>query len=264
MIAIELRKQTLRLRTYIGLGLMVVIPLIFVVAFKANPPKHHERGFLNLATHSGINMPLGVLTAVSAFLLIVVVSLFAGETVSGEASWGTLRYLLVRPVRRSRLLAVKLLVASVLAVVATFIVSIVALAAGTAAFGWHPVLTPSFIVISQGAAVARLALATLYVCWSMAAFVTFAFMLSTMTDSAFGAVAGGVGLGIVSQILNNISALNVISPAFPTHYLDGWHGLFAQPIQGGDMIHGALLQIPYVVVFCAVAWWWFNRKDVLS
>jgi len=30
------------------------------------------------------------------------------------------------------------------------------------------------------------------------------------------------------------------------------------------MYSGLLLPIPFVLVFCGVAWWWFRRKDVLS
>ncbi len=267
MIRVEFAKQFRRVRTYVGFGIVALIPIIFTVSFKLNPPKGRGREagdvFFTFATQSGLNMPLAVLTAVSAFLLIVVVSLFAGETIAGEATWGTLRYLLVRPVRRGRLLASKLLVASVLAVIATIIVTVVALAAGVAAFGWNPVLTPGG-VMSQGDAVARLALATVYTAWSMSAFVAFAFMLSSMTDSTFGAVAGGVGLGVVSQILNNISALDKISFTFPTHYLDSWQGLFFQPSQTTHMVHGVILQVPYLVVFLGMTWWWFGRKDVVS
>lgn len=262
-----MRKQWRRVRTWLGFALVAVIPIVFAIAFKINPPhagSGERTGFLDLATHSGINMPLAALSAVSAFLLIVVVSLFAGESLSGEASWGTLRYLLVRPVPRARLLAVKLGVAALLSVVAAVVVSAVGLAAGTAAFGWHPVVTPTLGVFSQGAAVGRLALATVYVAWSMAAFATFAFLVSTMTDSAFGAVAAGVGLGVVSQILDNISALNPVSYVFPTHYLNAWDGLFVTPAQTTDMVRGVLLQIPYAVVFCVLAWWWFARKDVVS
>jgi ABC-2 type transport system permease protein len=263
VIAVEARKQVFRLRTYIGLGLVALIPIIFTVSFKANPPKGGGLGFFDL-TSSGINIPIAALAGESAFLLIVVVSLFAGETVSGEASWGTLSYLLVRPVSRNRLLGSKLAVAAGLALVAAFVVPVVGLVAGTLAFGWHPITTPSLTMLSQGSALGRLALSTVYVAWCQAAYLAFAFMLSTMTDSAFAAVAGGVGLGVVSQILNNISALNGTSYVYPTHYLNAWQGLFVQHAQGSEMLRGVMLQLPYVVVFLALAWWWFNRKDVLS
>jgi ABC-2 type transport system permease protein len=263
LIAVETRKQVLRLRTYVGLGLVALIPIIFTVSFKANPPKGRDLGFFDL-TASGINIPIAALGGESAFLLIVVVSLFAGETVSGEASWGTLSYLLVRPVSRNRVLGSKLAVAAGLALVATFVVPVVGLVAGTIAFGWHPIMTPSLTLLSQGSALGRLALATVYVAWCQAAYLAFAFMLSTMTDSAFAAVAGGVGLGVVSQILNNISALNGTSYIYPTHYLNAWQGLFLRHTQTTEMLRGVLLQVPYVVALLLIAWWWFNRKDVLS
>jgi len=263
VIAVELRKQVLRLRTYIGMALVALIPIIFTIAFKVNPPHGGGLGLFDL-TRSGINIPIAALAAESAFLLVVVVSLFAGDAISGEAGWGTLRYLLVRPVSRSRLLSSKLLVAAGLALVATCLVPIVGLVVGTIAFGWHPVLTPSLTVLSQGSAIGRLALSTMYVAWSQAAYLAFAFMLSTMTDSPFAAVAGGVGLGVVSQILNNISALNGTSYIYPTHYVNAWQGLFFQRTQTSEMLHGVVLQVPYVVVFLVISWWWFNRKDILS
>jgi len=263
MITVEFRKQTWRLRTYIGFGLSALIPIIFAVSFKANPPKGHEGLIFNSPSSSGINLTVTTLTAVGAFLLIVVASLFAGESISGEADWGTLRYLLVRPVARKRLFGAKLVVAATLTLAATGLVAVVGLLVGTIAFGWHPVDTP-FGIISQGSALGRLAIATAYVAWCQAAYVAFAFMLSTMTDRAFGAVAGGVALGVVSQILNNIQALNGTSYVYPTHYLDAWHGLFVQPTQTSEMVRGLVLQVPYVVAFLAVGWWWFNRKDVTS
>jgi ABC-2 type transport system permease protein len=263
VIRVEARKQVWRLRTYVGMGLVVLIPIIFTVTFKANPPKGGGT-FFDLSTSSAINVAITALTAVSSFLLIVVVSLFAGDTVSGEAEWGTLRYLLIRPVTRSRLLGAKLTVTVALAVVATFAVSIVGLAGGTIAFGWHAVETPTFQTITMGNAIGRLALGTLYVAWSQAAYIAFAFMLSTMTDKTFAAVAGGVGLGVVAQILNNIQALNGTSYIYPTHYLNAWQGLFLGPVHTGPIVRGILLQVPYVVVFLGIAWWWFNRKDILS
>jgi len=51
---------------------------------------------------------------------------------------------------------------------------------------------------------------------------------------------------------------------FPTHYLDAWQHLFLHGTADADMARGALLQIPYLIVFYSVAWWWFGRKDILS
>ncbi len=276
MILVELRKQAFRLRTYIGVAMVVALPVIITIAVKYRPAhggSGNEEGLIRLATFSGLNMPLAALEFMSGFFLVVVVSLFAGETIAGEANWGTLRYLLLRPVGRSKLLITKLGVAAVLSLVATILISVVALVAGIAFFGWHPLTTSGYISGSshlsltsmpQSTALWRLLLATLYVAWGMAAFISFAFMLSAMTDSAFGAVAGGVALGVVSQILDGVISSGWYRYGFPTHYLDAWHHLFFQPTVTADMVRGVLVQVGYAAVFLSVGWWYFKRKDVLS
>jgi hypothetical protein len=49
-----------------------------------------------------------------------------------------------------------------------------------------------------------------------------------------------------------------------THYWQAWTGLFRHPLVTGEVIRGVLLQIPYVIAFLLVAWWWFHRKDIVS
>ena len=77
-----------------------------------------QRGFVDLAQESGANLVVFTLFASTSFLLIVIVALFAGDTVPSEASWSSLRYLLAAPVRRERLLRQKLVVAALSSVVA--------------------------------------------------------------------------------------------------------------------------------------------------
>jgi ABC-2 type transport system permease protein len=85
-----------------------------------------------------------------------------------------------------------------------------------------------------------------------------------MTDSPAAAVFAGVGVYIVSQILNNISSLDPISFVFPTHHSDAWTALFLGKGPTGAMLDGTLFQLPYLAVFGGIAWWYFRRKDVLS
>jgi len=266
LIRVELTKQTYRLRTYIALALMIAIPILITLAleFGGRPRNRGEQNFFTLATHSGLNVPLAALSVMSNFLLVIVVALFAGGAVAEEAGWGSLRYLLMRPVARGRLLAAKLAVAALFTILATITISVAGLIAGVIAFGWHPVVTPSLALFSQQEAVAKLIASTIYVAWSMSCVLAFAFMLSTMMDAPLGAVAGGVGLAIVSDILNAIPALKSLRNFMPTHYWHAWENLFANPASHSDMIRGALLQLPYIALFLLLAWWWFHRRDIVS
>ena len=151
--------------------------------------------------------------------------MFAGDSVAGEANWGTLRSLLVRPVARPKLLRSKLAVAVMLAVAATIAVPLTGLVAGTIAFGWHDVGMPFFGSIPAAEGLGRLVVATAYVAWGYASIVAFAFLLSTLTDTPAGAIGGAIGLGVASQILDAISALRDIRFGLPTHYWTSWTSL---------------------------------------
>jgi ABC-2 type transport system permease protein len=263
----EIAKQWRRPRTYVALGLTVVVPVVVAIALKANPPDLPERqdAFFFLATKSGLFLPVAALRLMSRFLLVVVVALFAGDAVASEASWGNLRSLLARPIPRGRLLAGKLVSAALFAFIATALVAIAGLVAGGIAFGVHPIEIPLLgLDLSVLDVLGRIGLSVLYVFWSLAGMIALSFMVSTMTDAPAGAIFAGVGFYITSQILDAIEPIGSIRNVFPTHYFDAWFDLFTGSGPTADMLRGTLLQIPYVLVFCGIAWWWFRRKDILS
>ena len=263
----EVAKQVRRPRTFVALGIAVLIPTIATIALKANPPTQQggEQGLFVLAPNSGILVAVAMLRFMSRFLLVLIAALFAGDAVAGEAAWGNLRYLLVRPIGRPRLLGAKLSVSSLLAVIATVLITVTGLIAGGIAFGWSGVSVPfSGLSQSSGQLLWNVVIATLYVAWSLAAVVSVAFFVSTMTDVPSGGVGAGIGLYIVSQILDSITSVGSIRYGLPTHYLDAWDALFFAHGPNADMLRGVLVQVAYVVVFCGLAFWRFQRKDILS
>jgi ABC-2 type transport system permease protein len=204
------------------------------------------------------------------------VAVFAGESVAGEAGWGSLRYALARPVSRTRYLLAKLVVALMLSVVAVVVVPLAALGLGAAAFGWHPltavdggassVVHTAAATFGPAAAAGRLLLGTAYVAAGMTSIFAFAFLLSTLTTRPFVAVAGGVGLTIVSRVFNAdyLPGVAVLQPYMPNNDVDLWQHFFQQPAVTDGMVHFLVLQVVYVTAFLAVAWWSFVRKDVLA
>ena len=266
MLRVEYSKQIIRLRTLLALGLTVLIPTIMVLALELNrhPRRTRAVDLFDLARQSGLNLPLAALSMMSNFLLPIVVLVFTAGSVAEEAGWGSLRYLLLRPVTRSRLLASKLIVAVTLSLIGALLVTASALAEGVVAFGWHPILTPSLTTLSQSTALFRISIATIYVFWSLMGVICFGFMLSVMTDSTLGAVAGGIGLVIISDILNAIQPLGSLRTVLPTHHWHAWEQLFASQANTSDMVHGLFLQVPYAAAALCLAWWWFHRKDILT
>jgi ABC-2 type transport system permease protein len=88
--------------------------------------------------------------------------------------------------------------------------------------------------------------------------------VSTLTDVPQGGIGAAVGLYIVSQILDAITSLGSIRYGLPTRYLDAWNNLFFGHGPNADMLRGVLIQLPYILVFAAIAFWRFQRKDILS
>jgi ABC-2 type transport system permease protein len=269
LIGTEISKQIRRPRTWVALLFLVAVPIVITVALKLNPPDFGGQGnddrFFYLATQTGLAVPIAALQVMSGFFLVVVICMFAGDALASEASWGNLRYLLVRPVGRGRLLTAKLFAVAVFALLSTALVALSALIVGVIAFGWHPLEIPFFGLSQQpGELLVHLALAVVLITWGLAAVIAFGFMLSTMTDAPAGAIFAAVGLYIVSIILNQITSLGSIRYGLPIRYYDAWSDLFTRNEFTGDMWRSILIQIPYVIVFLGISWWWFHRKDIKS
>src|SRR3954466_6836257 len=141
---VEFVRQLKRRRTQGAFGLLIVLPIIIATAFEVGGGAGSDAPQLvGLATSGGFNFALFTEFASVGFLLVVVVALFCGDTVASEASWSSLRYLLVAPVGRARLLRQKLIVALGLAGFSLVLLPGVALLSGWIAFGWAPARSPT-------------------------------------------------------------------------------------------------------------------------
>jgi ABC-2 type transport system permease protein len=193
-----------------------------------------------------------------------VVALFCGDTVASEASWSSLRYLLAAPVPRGRLLRGKLVVAFAYSALAVVLLPAVALGVGRLFYGWHTVHTPAGDSYSAQEGIARLGLVVAYLLVSLVFVGALAFYLSTVTDAPLGAVGGGVGLVIVSNILDAITALGSLREVLPTHYQFAWTDALSVPVHYDAMVKGAAASVAYAVVFLFLAWRHFSAKDIVS
>ncbi len=238
----ELVKSLRRTRTYVAFGILILIPMIMAVAIELNPPDAGGQGrLLYLASQTGLILPAFALRITSAFLLVIVVALFGGDAIAGEASWGNLRYLLMRPIGRGRLIAAKFAVAVFCAWLAVVLVVVTGLIVGIVFFGADPVqlsFGPFSFSQSTGDILGHLAVATVYVAWSLTGVVAFSFMVSCMTDAPFGAIFAGVGLYFTSLILDSITSLGSLRYALPTHYFDTWVDLVTHGEWHSDLWRG--------------------------
>jgi ABC-2 type transport system permease protein len=262
---VEFTRQIKRRRTQVAFGLLLVLPVIIAFAFKVGGGAGSDAPQLvGLANTGGFNFALFTEFASVGFLLVVLVALFCGDTVASEASWSSLRYLLAQPVPRSRLLRQKLIVAGALCVAANLLLPVWAFIVGGAFFSWSPARSPIGGSFGTGPSSWRLLIIVGYVCGQMLVVAALAFLLSVSVDNPLGAVGGAVMLVVVSNILDQITALDPYRNYLPTHFNYAWVDTLSSPIRWDDMIRGTGLALIYAAAFLGYAWLRFDRKDITS
>ncbi|MHB8289972.1 MAG: ABC transporter permease [Acidimicrobiales bacterium] len=282
----EFKLQLHRSRTWVVMGfLVVVVPAVLstVVSLGRIPTYQLIGGSaadlsVRVAS-SGFAMPLVILGLERYFVIPLVVSIFAGEALAGEASWGSLRYLLAEPIPRRRVLEAKMIVAAVLSVLALAGTAAVSLLAGLAAFGWHgvavmithPQLNPSFAggaslriaTLAPGTAMGHLAIAVAVLSITMASTFAFAVLVSTLTPKPAVAIASGVGFLMVSRALANVPGFSSMLHFLPTAYGVHWSDAFVPSIAGTtDIWHLLLVQAGYGVILLGFAIHRFKKADI--
>ncbi len=268
----ELRLVFFRRRNQLLLLVVVLFPLLIGIGLKLAAP--HGRGgggpssggaaFFNQLAGNGVFLTFIALSLLLILVLPVVMAVISGDSVAGEAGYGTLRYLLTVPAGRTRLLAVKYLAIVVWAVTATFIVSVVALLAGVILFPVGPVTLLSGTTVSLGAGLVRVLFVTLYVCAAMAALGAIGLAVSTFTEHAIGAIAAVMILVVASEVVDQIPQFAPVAPYLPTHWWNSFDALLRTPVDTTTLWHGLLSFAIYAAVFCAIAWARFTSADVTS
>jgi len=256
-----------RRRTWAMLAALAAVPVLIAVAVRlSDSPDGEGDGppFLSAITQNGLFVALTALVVSIPLFLPLTVGVVAGDTIAGEASLGTLRYLLAAPAGRVRLLLVKYAGAAAFCVAATLVVVIVGVAIGAVLFPIGPVTLLSGDTVGVGGFALRAALFAAYVSVSLLGLSAIGLFISTLTTVPVGAMAATIVLSAVSQILNALPQLEAIHPWLFSHYWLGFADLMRTPIDFTTFGDNALLQLGYVAVFGALAYGRFATKDVLS
>ncbi len=267
LMASELSVLFRRWRTWAMLGALAAVPILIAIAVRLTthePPAGRGPQFLSQITHNGFFVGLtGLLVCIPLFLPLTV-GVVAGDTIAGEASHGTLRYLLIAPAGRIRLLIVKYVGAAVFCIAGTLVVVAAGLAIGAALFPIGPVSLLSGSTVSFGEASLRLLLIGAFVVVSLLGLCAIGLFISTMTDVPVGAMAATVVLAVMSQVLDSVPQLAWLGPWLFSHYWLSFADLLRQPISWGTFGDNAMLQLGYIAVCGALAYGRFASKDILS
>ncbi|RMI90017.1 ABC transporter permease [Streptomyces sp. ZS0098] len=266
----ELRTTFRRWRTLALLGVLAAVPVLVGIAVRIETGDGSSGGgsggpaFVSQITNNGLFLVFTALAATLPFFLPMAVGVIAGDAVAGEAGAGTLRYLLVAPSGRTRLLLTKYATVMVFCLAATLTVAVSALAVGALLFPLGDLTTISGTRITFGEGLVRALLIALVVAASLLGVAALGLFVSTLTNSGIAAMATTVGLLITVQILDQIPQLHALHPYLFSHYWLSFADLMREPVHWDDLTKNLGLQALYSAVFGSAAWARFTTKDVTA
>jgi ABC-2 type transport system permease protein len=259
----ELRKLRAQKRTYMGLGLAVILPLIFVVV--QNIHTRHGGGdsiFAGQITQSGLATPVLMLLFESVFFLPLIASLVAGDVIAAEDGNGTLKTILTRSVDRGQVFAAKALAALTYATITVFLSATVASVGGIASWGFNSIKTFSGSTVSASEGLLLVIAANACYLIPLFAVACIGVLLSTTTRNSTASVVGAVGIVILLYILAGIPGLEGIKPYLLTEQFENWHGLLRTPTDWAPVLHSLWVSALYAVPSLFAAYLVFLRRDV--
>ena len=267
-----------RWRTLALLGVLAAVPVLIGIAVKIETGGGSSGGpggpgggggeggpaFIAQVTNNGLFLVFTALAATLPFFLPMAIGVVAGDAIAGEANAGTLRYLLVAPAGRTRLLLTKYATVLAFCLVATLVVAVSALTVGALIFPLGDVTTISGTTIGFADGLARALLIALVVAASLVGVAALGLFVSTLTGSGIAAMATTVGLLITVQILDQIPQLHAIQPYLFSHYWLSFADLVRDPVYWDDLVKNLGLQGLYAAVFGSAAWARFTAKDITA
>lgn len=260
-----------RWRTLALLAVLAGVPVLVGIAVKietgdGGPGGGGARGpaFLSQITHNGLFLVFTSLAVTLPFFLPMSVGVIAGDSLAGEAHGGTLRYLLVAPAGRTRLLLVKYATTLTFCLVGTLVVALSALVTGALLFPLGEVTLLSGTSVSFGEGLLRALAIAVAVALSLIGVAAVGLFVSALTTSGIAAMATTVGLLITVQILDTLPQLHALQPYLFPHYWLSFADLLRDPVYWDQLQKNIGLQAVYALVFGSAAWARFTTRDITA
>lgn len=269
----EFVKMLFQKRTYIGWGGLFIIPFLIMLAFRfsnggpgGRPGGQPDVGELifSQVRSNGLYLIVAALLAMATFFLPLLASMAGSYTIAGEAESGTLRTMLMQPVRRGSFLVSKWFVANLYVAICLLILGVAALIAGGSVFGLSPITLFSAQQVGVWHALGLAAASYAFVFVGMMCVVSLAVLFSTLTNSSLTAVAGALVLVIIMQVLQAFSVFDFMQPYLFTSKFSEWTNFLSSPVQWTPIGKALINFAVWIVGTTALGYWRFRRKDILS
>jgi ABC-2 type transport system permease protein len=260
----ELRWIYRRPRTLVLLGLLAVYPILFGIGTQLVDAPVRANGAQSIvaaAAGNALALPVIVLSTTMLFFLPLGTTMAASDALAGEAAHGTLRGLLLAPVSRVRLLAIKAFGVAVVSAGAAVVTAVVAFVTGLIIVGPDSLVSVSGTTLPIGEGLWRVAVATGWVIVQMWAIGAIALAVSASTEHPLLVLASVIGGLFVFGLLSSIPVLDWMHPFLITQSWDSIVDVLRDPMPSDGLLVGLLRAVCYIVIGYSLALARLATKD---
>jgi ABC-2 type transport system permease protein len=263
-------------RTYIGfIAIGILVPLLHLAMYLEgqNSIDFVTRGLRdsfilvgNLLNGYWISyIILNALTIHIPFLITLV----AADLLAGEATAGTYRILLTRPVSRMQIVTSKFLAGIIYTGSLILWLAFISLVVGLIVFGSGELIvagSDAIIIFDKSDVLWRFFLAYGFGILSMSVVCSLAIFFSSLVENAIGPIVSTMAIIIIFIILSafDVAVLREIKPYLFTNYILDWREFFNDPLDLPEIAKSVLILSGHIMLFYTATSFIFNKKDILS
>jgi len=276
LVKIELLKIFRKWRTYIGfIAIGLLVPLLHLAMYLEGMRSLEmvTRGLRdsfvlvgNLLNGYWISyIILNALTIHIPFL----VALVAGDLLAGEATAGTYRMLVTRPISRMQIVTSKFISGILYTSSLVLFLALMSLGIGILIFGVGELIvmgSSAIIIFEKTDVLWRFALAYGFAALSMSVVCSLAIFFSSLVENAIGPIVSTMAVIIIFIILSafDVEILREIKPYLFTNYMLDWREFFNDPLNISEIIKSVAVLTGHIILFFTATAFIFKKKDILS
>lgn len=276
LISIELSKIFRKWRTYIGfLAIAILVPIIQIAMLVEGEQginfmtRNLQQSFVFVGNLlNGYLISYAILNALVVHIPFLI-TLVAGDLLAGEATAGTYRILVTRPISRFKIVLSKFLAGLIYTNLLVLWLAVMSLGIGISVFGIGELIViknVNILILARNDVFWRFLLAYGFAALSMTVVLSLAFLFSSLVENAIGPIVSTMAIIIVFVIISalDIEFFHSIRPYLFTNYMQSWRSFFDDPIDFQDLFKSAAVLIGHIIFFFGATVYIFNKKDILS
>lgn len=276
LIRIELYKIFKKWRTYIGFIAIAVLVPVIQLAMLAEGERSLDFMTRNLQQSFVFvgNLLNGYLISYIILNSLVIhipflIALVAGDLLAGEATAGTYRLLIIKPVSRLKILSSKFLSGIIYTNLLVLWLAVISIGLGVIIFGVGELIViknSNIVIFPKYDIMWRFLLGYSFASLSMMVVASLAFLLSSLVENAIGPIVSTMAIIIVFIIISaiDIDIFQKIKPFLFTTYMSSWRLFFDDPIDLSKIVESALILVGHIIAFFGVTVYIFHKKDILT